>query len=231
MRRRRNSAGRRRDDRASRRGWRVPPGDDRAAGSRRGRDGYSWSAETPAPAADRATGAVPTARCGVRRSRLPDSRVHPAIAASAGPSRDPLSIRTPADGTASRNIRSPWGFLSLLFLNASVARKREHSTLGVWPRYDKTAGQKFARRSDATVLVPQGEKGTNALPRPERGRAEQRLLRRGLRAPVLRRCINGAAEFGGGVPAPARVVEHAAGQRDHVGLAGGHDLFGLLRLP
>jgi hypothetical protein len=39
-----------------------------------------------------------------------------------------------------------------------------------------------------------------------------------------------AAEFGGGVPAPARVVEHAARQRDHVGLAGGDDVLGLLRL-
>ena len=67
-------------------------------------------------------------------------------------------------------------------------------------------------------------------PRPERGRAEQRLLRRGLRAPILRRGINLAAEFGRGMPAPARVVEHAAGERDHVGLAGGNDLFGLLRL-
>ena len=38
-------------------------------------------------------------------------------------------------------------------------------------------------------------------------------------------CLNFglAAEFGGGVPAPARVVEHAARQRDHVGLAGGDD--------
>src|SRR5258708_1306327 len=54
-------------------------------------------------------------------------------------------------------------------------------------------------------------------PRPECGRAEQRLLRRGLRAPILRRRFALAAQFGGGVPAPARVVEHAAGERDHVG--------------
>src|SRR5882757_9978347 len=47
-----------------------------------------------------------------------------------------------------------------------------------------------------------------SLPRPERRRAEQRLLRRGLRTPVLRRRLDLAADFGGGVPAPARVVEH-----------------------
>ena len=38
-----------------------------------------------------------------------------------------------------------------------------------------------------------------------------------------------AAEFGRGVPAPARIVEHAARERDHVGLAGGDDLLGLPR--
>src|SRR3954451_13944086 len=67
-------------------------------------------------------------------------------------------------------------------------------------------------------------------PRPERGLAEQRLLGRGLRAPILRRRFDLAAEFGCGVPGPARVVEQAAGERDHVGLAGCDDLFGLLRL-
>src|SRR5260221_14525968 len=66
-------------------------------------------------------------------------------------------------------------------------------------------------------------------PHPEPGLAEQRLLRRGLRAPVLRRGLDLAAEFGGGVPAPARVVQHGARPRDHVGLAGGDDLFGLFR--
>jgi len=64
-------------------------------------------------------------------------------------------------------------------------------------------------------------------PRPERGRAEQRLLRRRLRAPVLRRGFDLAAEFGGGVPAPARVVQYAARQRDHVGLARRDDVLGL----
>src|SRR5262245_53231778 len=67
-------------------------------------------------------------------------------------------------------------------------------------------------------------------PRPETRLAEQRLLRRRLRAPVLRRCRHLAAELGGSMPAPARVVEHAAGERDHVGLAGGDDLLGLLGL-
>src|SRR6201996_1430323 len=69
----------------------------------------------------------------------------------------------------------------------------------------------------------------NSLPAPERGLAEQFLLRRGLRAPVLRRGFDLAAELGGGVPAPARVVEHAARQRDDVGAAGSDDLLGLLR--
>src|SRR4051812_32898135 len=67
-------------------------------------------------------------------------------------------------------------------------------------------------------------------PRPERGLAEQRLLGRGLRAPILRRRFDLAAEFGCGVPGPARVVEQAAGERDHVGLAGCDDVFGLPRL-
>src|SRR6266853_5446187 len=66
------------------------------------------------------------------------------------------------------------------------------------------------------------------LPRPERRGAEQRLLGRRLRAPVLRRRFDLAAEFGRGVPAPARVVEHAARQRDHVGLTGRDDVLGLL---
>src|ERR1700753_3892246 len=64
-------------------------------------------------------------------------------------------------------------------------------------------------------------------PRSERGLAEQLLLRRGLRAPVLRRRRHLGAERGSGVPAPARIVKHAAGERDHVGLAGRDDVLGL----
>src|SRR5215468_9691507 len=71
---------------------------------------------------------------------------------------------------------------------------------------------------------------TRASPRPETRLAEQRLLRRRLRAPVLLRRAHLTAEFGGGMPTPTRGVEHAAGKRDHVGLAGGDDLLGLLRL-
>src|ERR1700693_5051241 len=66
-------------------------------------------------------------------------------------------------------------------------------------------------------------------PHPEARLAEQRFLRRGLRAPVLRWRLDLAAEFGGGVPAPARIVKHGARQRDHVGLAGGEDGLGLFR--
>src|SRR5258708_10701090 len=78
-------------------------------------------------------------------------------------------------------------------------------------------------------LLPQGEKGRRApSPHPESRFAEQRLLGRGLRAPVLRRGVDLAAEFGGGVPAPARVVKHAARQRGHVGLAGGENVLRLL---
>ncbi|MBA7712262.1 hypothetical protein ES703_121234 [subsurface metagenome] len=101
-----------------------------------------------------------------------------------------------------------------LLMGASCARKREYPP---WLR----------RNHDwcgAAREVPRGD-----LARSERRRAEQRLLRRRLRTPVLRRCRNFAAEFGRSVPAPARIVEHAAGQRDHVGLAGRHDLLGLLR--
>src|SRR6266478_6754486 len=71
---------------------------------------------------------------------------------------------------------------------------------------------------------------TKELPRAERRGPEQRFLRRGLRAPILRRRFDLAAEFGGGVPAPARVVEHGARQRDHVGLARYDDVFRLFRL-
>src|SRR5258708_7893108 len=81
-------------------------------------------------------------------------------------------------------------------------------------------------RSRATlVLIALGR-----LARSKGGFAEQFLLRRGLRAPILWRGLDLAAEFGGGMPAPARVVQHAARKRDHIGLARRHDLFGLLRL-
>src|ERR1700679_2276353 len=68
------------------------------------------------------------------------------------------------------------------------------------------------------------------LPRAECGFTEQRLLRGGLRAPILRRGIHLAAELSRGMPAPARIVEHAAGECDHIGLAGRDDVFGLARL-
>src|SRR5258705_2805989 len=77
-------------------------------------------------------------------------------------------------------------------------------------------------------LLPQGEKGRRApSPHPESRFAEQRLLGRGLRAPVLRRGVHLAAEFGGGAPAPARAVKHAARQRDPVARSGGEDALGL----
>src|SRR3984893_13051801 len=69
----------------------------------------------------------------------------------------------------------------------------------------------------------------HALPRPEPRLDEQRLLRRGLRAPIMRLAFAAAAEFGSGVPAPARVVEHATGKRNHVGFTRCHNVFGLLR--
>ena len=40
------------------------------------------------------------------------------------------------------------------FQNASVARKREHSTRRVWLRYDETDGQRLARRSGAAFPSP-----------------------------------------------------------------------------
>src|SRR5205814_5104593 len=60
-----------------------------------------------------------------------------------------------------------------------------------------------------------------ASPRPKAGRPEQRLVGRGLRAPVLRRRIDLPAEFGRRMPCPARVVELGAPQRDPGGLGGG----------
>src|SRR6516162_4659620 len=75
-----------------------------------------------------------------------------------------------------------------------------------------------------------GRRGAALLPRAEGGRAEQVLLLMGRGAPIGRRRRDMAAELGGGVPAPARVVEHATRERDHIGLARSHDLFGLSRL-
>src|ERR1035437_1390347 len=69
-----------------------------------------------------------------------------------------------------------------------------------------------------------------ASPTAERRRREQILLLMPRGAPVVRRRIDVAAEFGRGVPAPAWVVEHAARQRYHVGLPRCDDLFGLFRL-
>src|SRR5262249_13795613 len=85
-------------------------GDDRAKENRPDRGGYFWSEGRPGPAAGLAMGAAPRAQCDARRSRLPGSRVRPASAEPAGPSHDPLSIRTPADARASRNSRVPWKF-------------------------------------------------------------------------------------------------------------------------
>src|SRR5260370_6446600 len=62
-------------------------------------------------------------------------------------------------------------------------------------------------------------------PRPELGLAEQRLLRRGLRGPILRRGLHPGTEVGGGGPAPARVVHACAGARDHAGPAGEEPVF------
>src|ERR1700733_1258651 len=67
------------------------------------------------------------------------------------------------------------------------------------------------------------------LPRTECRFPEQRLVRSRLRAPILRRGVNLATELGGGVPGPARILEHAAGERDHIGLAGSDDFFGVAR--
>src|SRR3569832_480317 len=66
--------------------------------------------------------------------------------------------------------------------------------------------------------------------RPKTGLAEQLLELARLCPPIGRRRADLAAERGGGVPAPARIVEHAARECDHVGLAGSNDIFGLLRL-
>src|SRR3984957_20439251 len=67
------------------------------------------------------------------------------------------------------------------------------------------------------------------LPRTECRFPEQRLVRSRLRAPILRRGIHFATELGRGVPGPARIVEHAASERDHIGLAGSDDFFGVAR--
>src|SRR5579871_3191039 len=96
-----------------------------------------------------------------------------------------------------------------------------------WVPPAKTMSNRTARQRRSMRRVR--AEPCKALPRAESGFAEQRLLRGGLRAPILRRGINRAAELGRGVPGPARIVEHAAGERDHVGLARRNDLFRRVR--
>src|ERR1700723_1618307 len=67
------------------------------------------------------------------------------------------------------------------------------------------------------------------LPRTECRFTEQRLVRSRLRAPILRRGKHLTAELCRGVPGPARIIEHAAGERDHIGLAGSDDFFRVAR--
>src|SRR3984885_5969776 len=67
------------------------------------------------------------------------------------------------------------------------------------------------------------------LPRTECRFTEQRLVRSRLRAPILRRGKHLTAELCRGVPGPARIIKHAAGERDHVGLAGSDDFFRVAR--
>src|SRR6185312_4464303 len=100
---------------------------DTAGGSRPDRCEGSWSgADLPRPG-DQAPDAVPRARCGVRRSSIPDSRARRASAAPADPNRDLPSDRTPADAKASRNIRVPWTYLSLLSARVVVGCVRASS--------------------------------------------------------------------------------------------------------
>src|SRR4051794_12227644 len=92
--------------------------------------------------------------------------------------------------------------------------------------HPKARGPAF--RLPPITLPQRGLSFPRSSARAEPGGAEQLFLRGGLRAPILRRRRNLAAELGRRVPAPARVVQHATGERDHVGLPGGYDLFGLL---
>src|SRR6185312_9342596 len=108
---------------------------DTAGGSRPDRcEGYWSGAGLPRPG-DQAPDAVPRARCGVRRSSIPDSRARRASVAPADPNRDLPSDRTPADAKASRNIRVPWTYLSLLSARVVVAvRARELHKSVPWLR-------------------------------------------------------------------------------------------------
>src|SRR5882724_5166457 len=53
-----------------------------------------------------------------------------------------------------REISDLHGVSSRCLFSSRLMRARKHSILSVWPRYDKTAGQKFAGRSDATFPSP-----------------------------------------------------------------------------
>src|ERR1700722_15429302 len=87
--------------------------------------------------------------------------------------------------------------------------------------------RKAAKQRRATTGVRRSTRTIS--PRAERGLAEQLFLRRGLRAPILRRCIDLATKLGRGVPGPAWIVKHATRERHHVDLAGSDDVFRLAR--
>ena len=72
------------------------------------------------------------------------------------------------------------------------------------------------------IEVPSRAHGSAA----DQGRAGPEL---GARAIILRRARQIHAERIGRVPAPARIVEDGAGERDLVGVAARQDLLGLLR--
>src|SRR3569623_1957803 len=62
------------------------------------------------------------------------------------------------------------------------------------------------------------------------GGVEQMPVLARLRAEILRRRLHARSQVSGGVPRPARIVKHAPGERDHVGVAGADDGFGLLEV-
>src|ERR1019366_8908747 len=141
--------------------------------------------------------------------------------------RDDLKSATRSTRITAITAREPWSRSSPTKRASGVTRSRcsvtARSRSSAPADWSLTAmGRNDFRAGNRRYLI--------ASPRAERRRPEQILLlmRRG--APVGRRRIDVAAEFGRGVPAPARVVEHAARQRDHVGLPRCDDLFGLPRL-
>jgi hypothetical protein len=100
----------------------------------------------------------------------------------------------------------------------------EHHGYATRPRLT-LAGERCARSRGPGGAEHRGDDAARSSQTPLV--AEQAGVIRRRRSPVLWGRIDRRAELGGGLPWPVRVVEHRAGERDHVGLTGRDDRLGL----